>query len=840
MSAEATARRTLDMVGIAHLDAVWLWPWQEGYAEVRATIRSALDRLDEDPDFIFTCDSVAYYAWIEENDPALFDRIRARISEGRWELAGGWWIEPDCNLPSGESLVRQGLYGQRYLADRFGRTARVGMNIDPFGHPVTLPQILRGLGLDGYVFHRPGPHEKKLESSLFRWCAPDGSEVLAYRIPHEYCAPSGDVGNHVDKVIAHVPEGTTEAMCFYGVGNHGGGPTRANLASIRRIDATAGQPHLRFSSPERFFDRVRAVGTGTLPFVGEELQHHAVGCYSAHSGIKAWNRRAEQALLAAEAWSTISSRIDPQAPDDRAVLADAWKLLGFNQFHDILAGTAIESAYVDARDQIGEVASVAARVANGALQRLARWIDIPFIAGTQPLLVFNSLPWPLRTAVEFEFGAHGEFDGEASLTDADGRPVDIQRTRSEAQFPNRRRLVFTADLPAFGYRLYRLWPVGLRARLSTIDQVPRPHARPRLRASDTVLENRHLRVVVDPSTGWLASLVDRATGASLLAPPAVPHAVVIDDPSDTWSHRLARYDRDVGCFRVDSVSLVESGPVRAIIRIDSSFGPSRLVEELVLGHDARVLEIRVTLDWFQRLQALKLRIATALTGVTATAEVPYGHVVRPTGGHEEPGQTWVDLAGRLADGTVAGLSVINDCKYGYDVTGSTLGITAVRSPVYAWHEPVVLDGATVYEFQDQGRQRFTYALMPHRGDWRAAGTVIEAARVNRRPTAILEAAHPGDLGPTASFVQARPSSIAVSVVKRCEDATDDVVVRAHETSGRETKATIELPFLGRAASVGFRAHEIKTLRLPADPLAPIVETDLLERPSVWPHAGPAP
>jgi alpha-mannosidase len=832
---DTSAVRTLDMVGIAHLDPVWLWPWQEGYAEVRATVRSALDRMDEDADFIFACDSVAYYAWVEENAPELFERMRARIAEGRWELAGGWWVEPDCNIPCGESLVRQGLLGQRYLLERFGCTARVGMNVDPFGHPGSLPQILRGQGLEGYVFHRPGAHEMTLPAPLFRWRSADGSEVLAYRIPHEYCTPAGDIGNHVEATLAQLPADADELMCFYGVGNHGGGPTRANIASIRRIDGTPGQPRLRFSSPERFFDRVRASelagSLADVPVVESDLQHHAVGCYSAHSGIKAWNRRVEQRLLTAEAWSAIVACLGPAAADDRDSLGVAWQQLAFNQFHDILAGSAIESAYVDARDQLGEAASIAGRVSNRAQQRLAHGVDIPVEGASQPLLVFNSLPWPSHTPVEFEFGAHGAFDtAEAELADADGRPVDIQRTRSEARFPSRRRLVFEAEVPAFGYRLYRLWPEGqLPAPLPT--GITPGAGRPgRPRATDTTLENDWLRVEVDPATGWLSSLVDRTTGASLLGSPAAPHAVVIDDPSDTWGHRVSRYGTDVGAFRVDRVHLVELGPVQAVIRAESSFGGSRLVEELVLGAASRALRVNVTLDWFEPARLLKLRVGTALTDVRATYEIPYGQVVRPADGHEEPGQTWVDVSGSLPSGIRAGLSVLNDAKYGFDILGGTVGITAVRSPVYAWHDPTVLQPDGIDTYQDQGRQRFSYALLPHAGDLAASGTIVEAARLNRPLTPLLEGPHRGSRGPVDGFVRATPPSVVITAIKRTEDPGTDLVVRAQETSGRSTPAQIELPLIGRTLSAVLGAYQIRTFRVPLDADAPVIEVDLLERP----------
>src|SRR5215210_3137408 len=194
--------RTLHMIGNAHIDPVWLWQWPEGLAEVRATFRSALDRMNEYAEFLFTADSAAYYAWIEEIDPPMFEEIQQRVAEGRWELVGGWWVEPDCNLPSGESFVRHALISQRFFHDRFGRIATVGFNVDPFGHNAMLPQLLRRAGMHAYVFMRPGPHEMALPAPLFWWESADGSRVLGLRLPHEYCAPREDLTDHLEKTLA--------------------------------------------------------------------------------------------------------------------------------------------------------------------------------------------------------------------------------------------------------------------------------------------------------------------------------------------------------------------------------------------------------------------------------------------------------------------------------------------------------------------------------------------------------------------------------------------------------------------------------------------------------------
>ncbi|MFJ8948829.1 alpha-mannosidase [Streptomyces sp. NPDC102381] len=805
--------RTLHLVGNAHIDPVWLWRWPEGLQEIRATFQSAIDRMEEYPDFVFTCDSVMYLEWIEQHDPELFAAIRKRVADGRWQVVGGWWIEPDCNIPSGESFVRQALYGQRYLIEKFGEAATIGCNLDPFGHNATIPQILRKSGVDGYIFLRPGPHEQVLPGQFFHWEAPDGSRVMAYRLPNEYCTPGKDIGNHLDKSLAMMPPDEPELMVFYGVGNHGGGPTKANLDSIARLDAIGGLPKLELSHPERFFECVR--DREDVPVHAGELQHHGPGCYSAHSGVKAWNRRAENDLQRAEKWASVAAAVAGEMyPVEK--LTEAWKLVLFNQFHDILAGTSIRSAYDDARDDYGRARSIAADVFNRATQAIARRIDIPLADGTVPVVVFNPHPWELEQDVEVEFAQAAT----VRLSDQDGRPVPVQLTRSEASMMGSRgRLAFRATVPPLGHRVYHLLPGAVDA------DGP-------VKATDTTLENEHLRLEVDQASGWLTSFVDKSTGAELIPAKPAPHAVVIDDQSDTWSHRVRAYDQAIGSFTGRRVRLVESGPVRAVLRIESAYGTSRMAEELVLSAGARSVEVRTVVDWHEQLKTLKLRFPTALTDVTATHEIPYGFIERTPDGTEEPTQAWVDVTGTLPGGKRAGLTVVNDSKHGHDVTGAEIGMTALRSPVYAWHEPKILDEDGVYEYLDQGRQEFRYVLLPHGEDWRAADPARRAAELNQPSFALLETFHEGPLAQSQAHADDGAGSVLVTVVKGDEDASGDTIVRAYESRGAAASARIALPMLGehRLIEAEFGPHEIKTFRVPADPAAPVTETDLLELP----------
>ncbi|WP_211267205.1 alpha-mannosidase [Nonomuraea candida] len=815
----ATPGRTLHMVGNAHLDPVWLWPWQEGYQEARATFWSAIHRMDEYPDFIFTCDQVVLLSWVEESDPELFARIREKVAEGRWVMAGGWWVEPDCNMPSGESFVRQGLYGQRYLKAKFGVTASVGMNVDPFGHNAMLPAILRGQGMDSYCFLRPGPHESELPGTLFWWEAPDGSRVLAYRIPYEYCSPPGEVAGQTEKALGQLDRSLGDLMVFYGVGNHGGGPTRANIESIHRYDRMGTFGELTMSSPRRYFDemtkRLGEQGLAELAVWRDDLQHHAAGCYSAHSGIKAWQRRAQAAVLSAERWAAIAGH------DARADLERAWKQVLFNQFHDVLPGSAIEPAYDDARDQLGEAVAGAKRIITRAHNVIARDIAVPEEAGTQPVVVFNPHPWPVTTRVELQYGLA---PGGVHVVDAGGAGVPCQRIQPVATTDDKGRgaTVFLAALPALGYRLYRLRPG------------PGGHPGGALSASERHLENDVLRLDLDPVTGRLSGLLDKRTGVDLLAGAAGPHTQICADPTDTWGHRVVSYDWPGEEMATIGVVLREHGPLRARLRVERAWGRSTLVEELILGAgDDDAVEVRVTLDWRERAHLLKLRFPVGLEGPAATYEIPFAHLTRPVDGAEEPAQSWVDLSGSV-NGTRAGLAVVNNAKHGYDVSppgpgrGPSIGVTVVRSPVYAWHDPRLLDPDGHYSYQDQGTQRFSYLLVPHAGDWRAAGLTRRAALLGSPVRAMLESCHDGPLPAARGYLDDGGGQVMVTAVKLHEDTPRDLVVRAVETTGRAGVATLRIPMAGIRLTADFGPSQIRTFRIPLDDPLAAVETDLLE------------
>jgi alpha-mannosidase len=805
-----TKNKKLYMIGNAHIDPVWLWQWQEGYHETIATFRSALDRMKEYPEFVFVSSSAAIYAWVEESDPAMFDEIKQRVAEGRWKIVGGWWIEPDCNIPGGESFVRQGLYGQHYFKEKFGVTAKVGYNVDSFGHNGMLPQILKKSGMSYYVFMRPSPYEKGLPGRLFWWESDDGSRVLTFRIALAYGTWGNELKPHIENIAAELKDPLNEMMCFYGVGNHGGGPTKENLDSIQMLQGESSLPELVFSSPDEFFADIHPK-SHIYPVVHEDLQHHASGCYSAHSGVKKWNRTAENRLLAAEKFSSLAQVITGQ--NYSTEFKRAWKNVLFNQFHDIMTGTSLEVAYEDARNQYGEAISIADRALNRSIQALAWQIHIDPEPDMIPIVVFNPHAWNIRTNVELEIGG---IKGGEILVDHHNQEVAFQYVQSHATTGGwRRRLSFIADLPSLGYRVYRML-----VHPSKIDF-------PEVSGTDQQLENARFRLEFDPQTGYILSLLDKKNGVELFkGDGAVP--VVLDDPSDTWSHNIYTFNKITGAFKAKKIELVDHGPVKSIIRVTSEYNQSTLIQEFAMYPDLDVIDVNAVVDWREQQKMLKIRFPLNIEQMKTNYEIPYGHIERMTNGEEEPGQSWIDLSGISQDtGSRYGLSILNDSKYSFDVNLHDIGMTILRSPIYAHHMPAEPDPDRLYSYMDQGVHKFQYSLLPHEGSWDEAGTVRRAAELNQRPIVLVTTIHAGPLSHNESFASVDQDNLVLNVLKKAED-NDDLILRCYETAGISTTGEILIPRLKRSIVAEFGPCEIKTFRVPVDTNLPVTETNLLE------------
>jgi alpha-mannosidase len=836
-----SSKPVVHMIGNAHIDPVWMWRVGEGRAEVLSTYRSALERMAETPAFVFTSGGAVTYRWVQEDDPELLAAIQQRVAEGRWSLVNGWWVQPDCNIPCGESFVRHGLYGQRALEEMFGRRAVTGYNVDSFGHAGSLPQILHGCGLRNYVFFRPSPGvegihppEKDLPGTLFWWESDDGSRVLTSRPPLHYPSPPGDLIERIDTAASQAPADVGHVMCFYGVGNHGGGPTQANIASILQAMARPGGPEVRFDSTDRFFEIVRASGA-ELPVLHDELQHHSRGCYTAVSQIKWYNRKCEHALLTAEKFAALAHRTC-KAAYPRQALTQAWEKVLFNQFHDIMAGTSIREACADAYEDYAQSQRIAGQTLDAALVALSEQVDTR--GDGRPLIVFNPLPWAQRAPVEtaviptrrWNEDWRGQFrPAVVHLTDDQGQAVPCQVTGIEHSGAHYLlHFCFQADLPALGYRCYHL----------TIPEDALTWEGPAAQATPgdekIVIENEHLRLAFDPGSGWLTSLFDVENGVELLRDTGgVPLA--IDDPSDTWSHDVVTFDDVIGRFDANgNVTVVESGPVRQVVRVCSQWGCSTITMEYVLYAGDDQIYLDMTVDWHEQLKMLKLAFPLALENPQSTSSIPYGHIQRVDDGGEEPCQSWVDVSGTIVGAGLRtrphtrpyGFSLLNDCKYGYDALDGELRMSILRSPVFAFHLPRQIEPGVTYHYTDQGEQAVRLALVPHAGTWIEGDAVRRAASLNAPPIARQVKAHAGDWPAAASLLECTAPNVVLTALKVAEEG-EDLILRGYETAGQETVAEMRMGLEGKRWSVTWQPHEIKTLRLGSGDAVP-VEVNMLE------------
>jgi len=809
------------MIGNAHIDPVWLWPMSEGRAEVVATYRTALQLLREFEGYVFSSGGSVTYQWVCEDDPALFEGIQQAVHQGRWALVNGWWLQPDCNVPNGESFARHVLYGQRYLEAAFGRRATVGYNVDTFGHAATLPQLLRLGGLDYYVFFRPGPHEKDLPKEPFWWEAPGGTRVLACRPPLHYGNPEEeDMRQRVAQAVATGPQYMPIILCFYGVGDHGGGPTRRNLSTLTDMMASGGAVTPVFSSPDRYFAEVEGLNR-QWPVVHDDLQHHARGCYTALSRVKRENRQAEHLLMQSERFSALAHVVSG-GPNRQSELQKAWRGVLFNQFHDILAGTSIRSAYQDVWDYFDQARRAAAGIRAQALDVLEA--DIQVEDEGQAVILWNPLAWDRTEAARikvpmggFRYDRHGlAYPATPVVMDDKGNSLPAQIVEIELDYSTYMVHVdVSATVPALGSRVLYV----------TIPVTEAPACAPQGTPTDT-LENEVLSLHFDSTTGWLTSIRERCSGVEFLAGPAnVP--IVIDDPSDTWSHGVAAFREEVGRFRATSApTLIRSGPVVKTVRVTSTWGNSRIEQDISLYGDEPVIDIVMRVDWHERLKMLKLGFPLALDDAQVTASAPYGYITREPDGEEHPCQAWLDVSGTSSRGQ-AGLSLVNDSKYGYDVLGSELRLSVLRSPIYAFHRPREIVPGVTYHYTDQGLQELHYRLYPHDGDWRKANA-DRAAYALHEPFLSRSATPREGKRTTMSLLRVDPANAILTAAKLAEGG-EALIVRGYEAHGRATHMTLTSDRLTLEWSHDLSPHEIWTLRLPLTDQAPVA-MNLLEEP----------
>jgi alpha-mannosidase len=799
------------LTGDAHIDAAWVWPWTETVDVVRRTFGTALQLMREYPAYTFSQPAAAYYDWMAEMYPAMNREIADRVKDGRWEVVGGMWVEPDLNLPGGESIVRQLLLGTRFFREQYGAEVHVGWNVDSFGYNSQLPQIYRKSGIDYFVTQKMDWNESnRLPLKLFYWQSPDGSRVLTY-FPHNYTNFIEPVRMAEDFNVARRENpGLPAMMHLYGIGDHGGGPTRSMLDEAAAwMQPGKVFPVERYGSAEAYFREMEAkadaahapvwnyaalaegegmlpeppAGKIAVPVWNDELYlEYTRGVYTSQAREKRNMRVSEREMLDAEAWSALAwaQRRDAAAyPMDS--LNEAWKKVLFNQFHDIAAGSSAGNVYKDAQRDYEDVRFVTAEATASARRSIAEEVDTrpPHGERWTPLIVWNSLGWQRNGIAQVDVQLP-DGDGDIEIVDGEGRVVPSQAATERGSSPARPLLFLASDVPALGYKVYFARAAsGVRG------------ASQGLRHSETggeiVLENAALRVSVDKHTGCITHLVETRGGFDSIAKGGCGGELqsFVDRPAayDAWNIDAGTLEHPEPLPAPRTVTLVEQGPLRAAVRLERSWRSSSLVQTISLASGMDHLEIANTVQWHEQHTLLKAAFPLAAAGPMASFEIPYGAIERPTtrknrweeAKFEVPALRWADLG----DGR-HGVSLLNDSKYGYDAKGNVLRLSLLRSPTSP--DPLA----------DQGEQVFAYALYPHEGDWKQAQTVRRGREFNAPLEGAQAGVHPGELKQAMSFAGLAPETLTLTAVKKAEDG-NGLILRFYEWAGKAGTAMLQVP-----------------------------------------------
>ncbi|MGA8087702.1 MAG: glycoside hydrolase family 38 C-terminal domain-containing protein [Terracidiphilus sp.] len=836
---------TWHLTGNSHIDAAWLWPWTETVDVVKRTFGTALQLMYEYPQYTYTQSAAAYNEWMADKYPDLNAEIKKRIDEGRWEIVGGMWVEPDLNLPDGESLVRQLLVGKRWYKQAYGVDVRIGWNPDSFGYTWQLPQIYKKSGVDYFVTQKMTWNDtNQLPFKLFWWESPDGSKVLAY-FPHDYANDNlNPTRLAADMVQARQrATGLTDMMDLYGIGDHGGGPTRAILdQGVHWSEPSVPPkvvPQMPFGTAQSYFDHVEGQiapeskvwnyqsiakgyeyppavpGRVSIPTWKSELyfEYHR-GVMTTQANHKRNMRESSEEVLNAEKWSSLAWLDGLKYPATE--LTEDWKKVLFNQFHDLAAGSGIGIIYKDAQKDYDVVRWSTDEIASNSLDTVDERVNTTG-AGV-PVVVYNPLGW----ARSGEVTVHVQTS--KSTVSATGAQVVEVKPDDKTDFADVKLHVL--HVPALGYKV-----VWVRKGAAERDE----HPVSAKDSGDTItLENEALRVAVSKQSGCITSLFEKKSNFETLASGACGNQLQFfkDTPKDYDAWNIDPGTLDVPPMTIehaDSVELLKTA--EPTIRIMSHWGKSKFVQTIGLSADGDQINVDNRFDWHESHVLLKAAFPLAATGPFATYEIPYGTIERPTTRNnswekaqfEVPAQRWADLG----DGT-HGFSLINESKFGYDAVGNLLRLTLLRSP--KWPDPDA----------DMGHHHFHYALYPHAGTWKDAMTIRHGWEYNYPLTALVTTAHAGTLPASHSFASVTPENVVLTAVKKAEDAKG-LIFRAYEWAGKDATVEFHVPPGATGATVTnmMETPEGSPLSVTGDVVkAPIHPFEILTVRVDYPSGGP--
>ena len=816
----------------AHIDCAWLWRYLETINVAKNTFTSVLDMMEARPDFTYPQRQANLYWWMETMFPDVFQRIQQSVQDGRWELIGGMWVEPDCNLISGESWTRQLLYGKRYFKEKFGVDIKIGWNPDSFGYNWNMPQFYRDAGIDAFITQKIGWNDTNMfPYRLFWWQGPDSSKLLTY-FPNNYVNEIKNPYSLVDWLRQfEANTGFKKMLVLYGVGDHGGGPDLEMIDRIGKLKKLDVYPNVVYGTAGEYLEWIRSHDLSDLPVWDDELylEYHR-GTYTTQSNTKKHHRESEQMFRNAEQLSAFASLYG--RPYSNGAFLNGWRGVLFNQFHDILPGSSIFPVYKDSDELYQQTQEIARHELENSLDYLAEQINTMVKKNVQPILIYNPLAWNRTDLVELELPEDERL--VCSIFDENGKEVPSQ-TVASGHYTN--KILFVAkDVPAMGYTIYEL-----RSQ-------KHPMQWQNLKFSQTSLENEYYRVQIDSNTGWLKSIYDKERNREILAGPGNELQLFKDTPSawDAWNIGLG--ERYPSSFR--GVALVETGPVRAVIRVTHDFlkpgeqksyptpnNPnSYFTQDIILYNGIDRIDFVTEADWWEEHVMLKVAFEVTAEDTVATYEIPFGTIQRPTtmrndwekARFEVSQQQWSDLTDASKE---FGVSLLNRAKYGGDIHGHVMRLSLLRSP--KWPDPMA----------DMGKHSIEYALYPHERCWKGGGTMRKGYEYNYPLIAKLVDSHKSKLPKTNSFVSVEPVNVVLHTIKKAEpeltfsstiSVGEDIwVLRLFEAYGKETEAVISLPRAvkravlsnileqdgdplvveGNRVSVKLAAHRIMTIKV---------------------------
>ena len=819
---------TAHVVGYAHMDMAWLWRWEESIHDIMYnTFTNQIRLMDQNPDYTFAQDQAVVLDSMEHFYPDIFKGLQEKARTGNFIPATSGWVQMDENVSDGESLVRQFLYGQKYSKEKFGHYIRFAWQPDVFGHPVTMPQIAHKAGIELYVFNRP--HDPTRPPIIW-WQGLDGSRVLGYSTPGEYTQPMDHEHTTVLGMQNADRAGVKNILVLYGMGDHGGGPNPEDIAGIAKLNASPDDVRVKPTNVADYID-ILLTEKKDFPVYEKEMNPVFPGCYTTQVEMKRHNRQSEQLLLNAEKMSELAVFFGYRDYYPVRDISEAWKLALLNQAHDLAAGSGIGPIYADAARQYQEIFERGNRALKFSLENLGLQLDTR--GEGVPLVVYNPQSWDRTDLVTAEVSAFSLPARMVAVHGEERTPVQILKAPAKAGARETATVAFVAQkVPQMGLKLYRLVadtgnPPAAASSLR-VGSKPRPY-----------LENEFLRVEINPETGNIARLYDKANkreafhgeGNSLTAwedtaEQAMKTSKEYAGPA--WDIGLTGKKWDID--KAARVEITEQGPVRATLRVVHRFRDSEFTQDISLIAGVPRVDVAMTLDWYERATFLKAGFPVSAESSKVSAEIPYGVIERDQTGEEAVMGKWVDISS-----PDYGVAILNNGRNGYDAKDNAIHLSVIRGP---WGpDPRA----------DEGEHTFGYSIYPHHGGWREGKVQFQALAFNSPLLAMQEPQHAspqeqwagkkGGLPDAYSFIKTDSDHVVLYALKQMEGFYDtDAIARFVECEGREGDVTVELPRKVRATettlledvSVGpvgegttiqfhMKPWEIKTLRLTREP-----------------------